>query len=112
MKIFNKTKPVFQEVRFLNAFGLMFRSKPKKNEAIILKLEKQSKFFSAIHMLFVFYPIYVIWLNKKNIVVDIKRCYPFQPFSMPKSPASLIIECTKLPSIKINDKLTIDSKTI
>ena len=108
MKIFNKNKLVFQEARFLNAFGLMFRPKPKDNEAILLKLDRESKFFSTIHMLFVFYPIYIIWLNKQNSVVDIKRCYPFQPFSMPQSPASLIIECTKLPSIKINDKLTID----
>jgi uncharacterized membrane protein (UPF0127 family) len=106
MKVFNKDRLIFSKARVLNSFGLMFRSKPKENEAIILRLKRESQFFSAIHMLFVFYPIHVIWLNKQNIVVDIKRCYPFQPFSMPKNPASLIIECINLPKINLNDRLT------
>lgn len=105
MKVYKKSKIIFQNAKFSSNFGLMFKPKLKNNETIILKLDKESKINSIIHMLFVFYPIYVIWLNKEKIIVGIKKCYPFQLFAIPKNQAMYVIECSKLPNIKINDKL-------
>jgi uncharacterized membrane protein (UPF0127 family) len=105
MKIFVKNKEIFNNAQFVNGFGLMFKRKLKNGEAVILTLPQESKINSAIHMVFVFYSIYAVWLSKEKIVVDIKKAYPFQPFLMPNREAMYIIECCYNPELKIGDKL-------
>jgi len=72
-------------------FGLMF----SKQKNILLEAEYEGIISSAIHMLFVFFPIDVIWLDKNKTVVDIKAAYPFQLFLAPKKPAKYILELQK-----------------
>ncbi|MBI3034859.1 DUF192 domain-containing protein [Candidatus Woesearchaeota archaeon] len=55
--------------------GLMFSAKQKK--ALIFKFDKEKVI--ALHMLFVFYPIDVLFLDKGKIVVDKKE--NFKPFA-------------------------------
>lgn len=105
MKIFKGKKSIFENSRFVGSSGLMFRKKPGLNEAVILKGLGNSRLFSMIHMLFVFFPLYIIWLDNQKNVVDIKKAYPFQLFSAPRNPACYVIECIKLPEIRINDRL-------
>ncbi|HLD86692.1 MAG TPA: DUF192 domain-containing protein [Candidatus Nanoarchaeia archaeon] len=70
------------------ARGLMFTLSIK--EPLLFFFEKEKRW--GLHMLFVFYPIDVIFLDKDRKVVDIKE--DFAPFSFytPKKPCLYIIE--------------------
>jgi len=76
--IVNKNTVMCNEIisKFL---GLMFSK--KQNKALILKFENEKSI--SLHMFFVFHPIDVIFLDKDNIVVDIKET--FRPFTFYKS---------------------------
>jgi len=88
-----------------NPFGLMFR-RLKKGDSIVLTCG-EGIFSAAIHMLFVFYPLDIVWLDKDHIVVDKKTVNPFTLFAYPKRPAKYIVEMRKgfSKDIKINDKI-------
>ena len=59
--------------------GLMF-SRPQK-KALILKFNQEENI--SLHMVFVFYPIDVLFLSKNKIVIDKKE--NFRPFTFYKS---------------------------
>jgi len=65
-------------------------SKPRP---LIFIFEKEK--IIPLHMLFVFYPIGILFLNKNKIIVEIKE--NFKPFSFytPKNKALYIIELPK-----------------
>ena len=77
-----------------NPFGLMFR-RLKKGNSIVLTCLNEGIFSSAIHMLFVFYPLDIVWLDENKIVVDKKTVKPFTLFAYPKKPARYIVEMRK-----------------
>ena len=87
--------------------GLMFSKKRKM--ALVFKFDKER--IIALHMLFVFYPIDVLFLDKKKIVVDKKE--NFLPFSFyrPKKKAMYAIElpdgAIKKSKTGIGDKISI-----
>ena len=88
--------------------GLMFESKERFNYALVFLLQRESKAMATIHMLFVFSPIDVVYLNKEQKVVDVVRnLQPFTPSYTPKKPAKFFIELPagKSKSISIGDKL-------
>ncbi|MBW3011782.1 DUF192 domain-containing protein [Candidatus Woesearchaeota archaeon] len=58
---------------FSKAKGLMFTLKPKS-----LVFVNNSEAPSMIHMIFVFYPIDVLWLDKDRKVVHMERLAPFR----------------------------------
>ena len=60
---------------FSKLIGLMLSKKNK--HALIFKFDKEK--IISLHMLFVFYPIDVLFLDKNKIVVDKKE--NFKPFS-------------------------------
>lgn len=64
---------------FSKFIGLMFSR--NQNKTLIFKFDKEQ--FIRLHMLFVFYPIDVMFLNKNKIVVDIRE--NFKPFTFYKS---------------------------
>jgi len=74
---------------FLSKFiGLMF----SKRKNLVFILNKESRLNAAVHMLFVFYPINVYWLDKNKKIVDFKKnLRPFK-FAVPKKKAKYIIE--------------------
>ena len=51
------------------SLGLMFTK--REQAALILKFEKEEQI--SLHMMFVFYPIDVIFVNKRKQVVDLKE---------------------------------------
>ena len=78
----NKTINIDAEIlddTFSKFIGLMFSK--KINTTLIFKFNKEK--FISLHMLFVFYPIDVLCLNKKKIIVDKKE--NFKPFTFYKS---------------------------
>ena len=64
---------------FSKFIGLMFSAKQEK--ALIFRFNDEK--IISLHMLFVFYPIDVIFLDKNKIVVDKKES--FRPFTFCKS---------------------------
>lgn len=71
------------------AIGLIF-SKPKPL-IFIFKKEK----IIPLHMLFVFYPIDIIFLDKNKVVAEIKENFKPFTFYTPKNKAQFIIELPK-----------------
>ena len=73
------------------ARGLMFRR--KFDRALIFNLPTESRAYASLHMLFVFFPIDVLFLDGNKRVVDIKR--NFKPFSLnytPKKASKYVVE--------------------
>ncbi|MBI2530471.1 MAG: DUF192 domain-containing protein [Candidatus Diapherotrites archaeon] len=71
--------------------GLMFSRRP--DYALILCMPRESRLGAAIHMLFVFYPIDVLFLNSKKQVVD--KALGLRPFALnyaPKRAAKYVVE--------------------
>jgi uncharacterized membrane protein (UPF0127 family) len=54
--------------------------------------ERESIAETTIHMLFVFFPIAVLWLDAKKRVVDRAVAKPFRPFYAPKQAAQYFVE--------------------
>ena len=67
--------------------GLMF-SKPRN---IVFDLGRETRFNSAVHMFFVFFPLEVYWLDSSFNIVDQKRLKPFQ-IRIPKRKARYVVE--------------------
>ncbi len=88
--------------------GLMFEDAKKFNYALIFENQSESRISSSVHMIFVFFPIDIIFLNKEKIVVDKVTLQPFMPNYTPKKPAKYFIEMPngKNKKIKIDDKIT------
>jgi uncharacterized membrane protein (UPF0127 family) len=72
--------------------GLMFRKGLPSNNGLIFQYSSESILNTSIHMLFMKFPITVVWLNMDNIVVDKKLAYPWHLMYAPALPASSVIE--------------------
>ncbi len=76
--------------RFL---GLMFEKKENHTYGLVFDFGRLSRRSASVHMLFVFFPIDLVFLDESKRVVDIKR--GFQPFSLnytPKEKSRFLIE--------------------
>jgi uncharacterized membrane protein (UPF0127 family) len=70
----------------------MFRRGLAEDEAYLFVEVRESVAQTAIHMLFVFFPIAVLWLDRDKMVVDKALARPFRPYYAPRSPAQYFIE--------------------
>lgn len=78
---------------FSKTRGLMFRRPLKSGQGLILVADEESIYQTTIHMLFVFFPIDVVWLNQNKEVVDVKsKVKSFQPLITPRGPAKYVLE--------------------
>ncbi len=114
MKIENKTKrTILSETAtacprlFQKARGLMFRSQQD------LVFIEQKERYIPLHMLFVFYPIDVVYCNSEKRVVEIKENLRPWTFYSPREKALFVLEL-KAGTIEktkttINDLLAFDS---
>jgi len=88
--------------------GLMFENPGNFDYALVFTLPRESIAHATIHMLFVFFPIDVVYLNREKEAVDIVRnLQPFSPHCAPKKPAKFFVELPagKSSGIKIGDRL-------
>lgn len=87
------------------SIGLMFSKKGKR--ALIFKFNKEK--IISLHMLFVFYTIDVLFLDKNEIVVDKKENFKPFTFYSSKKKAMYVIELPegtiKKTKTKISDKI-------
>jgi len=106
-------KVIVNRIECLNSIlsqsrGLMFRKK-LKDTALLFILKRPERV--NIHMLFVFFPIDILFLDKNRMVVDTGKLKAFIGLKRSKTKISYVVE---LPagvienhSIKAGDKLTL-----
>ena len=90
------------------AFGLMFHFK-KPDYALVFVFNKERRV--DLHMMFVFFPIDVLFLDKNKKIVEIKKdLKPFGYFA-PKSTAIYVIELPVgvIGTTSIGDEISIDN---
>ena len=87
---------------FSKAKGLMF-SKKIEDRGLVFIFKKDRIW--SLHMLFVFFPIDVLWLNKDYKIVDMKENFaPFSLLAKPKEKSRFVVE---LPAGAIKNSDTI-----
>ena len=100
---------VFCSSPLAKAIGLMFSKKSDKSLIFVFKKEK----IVPLHMLFVFYPIDVLFLNKEKKIVEIKEHFRPSSFYSPKNKARYVIEMPEGSirkfNLKISDSLSFNS---
>ncbi len=113
--LLNKTKGklIAEKVRLAESSweklkGLMFEGGEKFDYALVFVLKRESIINATIHMMFVFFPIDVVYLNRDKKVVDVvKNLKPFISSGAPKKPSKYFIELPagKSDGIKVGDEL-------
>ena len=95
-------RSVFSKLR-----GLMFRKRLKK-DGLLFVFKKEAKV--SLHMLFVLFPIDVVYLNRGKKVVGIKR--NVKPFSLYVlgPPAQYILELKDAKAVKVGERFSITLK--
>jgi uncharacterized membrane protein (UPF0127 family) len=94
----------------MKARGLMFRRTLSPDEVYVFVANRESIALTAIHMLFVFFPIAVLWLNEACEVVDLTLARPFRFYYASRWPARYFIEGnpTLLDRVRVGDRLDWD----
>jgi len=87
--------------------GLMFRSSLPLDTGLLLVVPHASRLETAIHMLFVFMDLAVIWINSEKIVVDTVLARAWWPVYASRQPARYILEVhpNRLNEFKIGDQV-------
>ena len=90
--------------------GLMFRRSLDPNNALVFTYAGESIAETSIHMLFVPFPIAVIWLNARKEVVDQALAKPFRPYYASRVPAQYFVEGVPglLAHARIGDELAFE----
>jgi uncharacterized membrane protein (UPF0127 family) len=84
-------------VRWCDSFfcklrGLTFRRQLQMQDALVLVESNDSTSATAIHMLFVFFPIAAIWIDSAGEVVDCRLAKPFRLVYVSRAPARYVLE--------------------
>ena len=86
-----------ERARWCNGFasklrGFLFRRALDDGEGLVLVEKRDSRMSTAIHMLFVFLDLGVVWVNGEGEVVDTVRARPWRLSYAPQAPARYVIE--------------------
>jgi uncharacterized membrane protein (UPF0127 family) len=87
--------------------GLMFRRSLPQDQVYLFVEDHEGVARTAIHMLFVFFPIAVVWLDGAKRVVDKALARPFRPYYAPRQPAQYYVEGhpSLLERVSVGDQL-------
>lgn len=69
----------------------MFRRSCRAGQGLVLVQKRASRWDAAIHMLFVFMPLGVVWLDDRGIVIEAVLARPWR-FYLPSRPARFVVE--------------------
>jgi len=96
---------------FCKLRGLMFRRSLTIDEGLLLVEEVESRASTSIHMLFMAFPIAVVWLDEKFHVVDVTIAKPWRPAYIPRKPARYTLEAAPqiLDHLSIGDAVVFES---
>lgn len=98
--------------RFTNKLrGFTFRRAIPAGGGLVLVEKNDSRLTTAIHMLFVFFDLGVIWVNAAGEIVDMTLAKSWRPSYTPKAPARYVIEGPPaiLKLVKIGDRIRFDA---
>ncbi|HMK45185.1 MAG TPA: DUF192 domain-containing protein [Methanocella sp.] len=88
--------------------GLMFRSSIPEHYAMIFDMRREQ--YIGIHMLFVRFPIDLVYLDKDRRITDIKRLRSWTGVAFPSRPARYAIEmrvgASERSGLKVGDVLS------
>ena len=90
--------------------GFTFRRVLPPGEGLVLVERKESRVNTAIHMLFVFFDLGVIWVNAAGEVVDKTLARSWHLSYTPQAPARYVIESHPevLERVTVGDKLNFE----
>jgi uncharacterized membrane protein (UPF0127 family) len=102
-KIIDKVK--IADSGFERMKGLMFEDQTKFDYALVMVMPKEGRIEASIHMMFVFFPIDVLFLDSNKKIVDIVTLNPFHLNHTPKKASKYVIElpAKSAKSAKIGD---------
>lgn len=95
---------------FCQLRGLTFRRSLPEDEGLLLVQRYDSKINASIHMLFVWMPLGIVWINSRYEVVDTRLALPWRPVYVPKKPAKYVLEIhpRRLEEFCKGDRIRID----
>ena len=99
---------------FCQLRGLMFRRTLAHNEGLLLVQKRENRSETAIHMLFMFIDLTVVWLNASKQVVDVKHARRWHLFYAPQSPAKYVLELPHayIHAFNVGDMLQFDENNL
>lgn len=92
-----QNRVLLARVRWCNSFGsklrgFTFRKTLGSDEGLVLVEKGESRGGTAVHMLFVFFELAIIWLDSNGKIVDLTLAKPWRPAYMPSQPAQYVLE--------------------
>jgi uncharacterized membrane protein (UPF0127 family) len=95
---------------FCRLKGLMFRNQLDPERGLLLVQKAENRTNAAIHMLFVGLDLGVLWLNDRQIVVDIQLANSWKPLYTPRYAARYVLEVhpDRLPEFQEGDEISFD----
>jgi uncharacterized membrane protein (UPF0127 family) len=112
--ISNETRPLIQPLiaKYCSSFfcrlrGLTFRNSLPVENGLMLVENTDSRLQTAIHMLFVFMDLGIIWINQAGEVVDARLAKPWISFIIPARAAMYVLEVSpqRLKEFRIGDQI-------
>jgi uncharacterized membrane protein (UPF0127 family) len=90
--------------------GLMFRTNLPEDEGLLFVYGRESRMDTSIHMLFMFFSIATVWLDKEGRVVDKVLAKPWRPVYASRQPAKYVVEArpSLLDRVSTGDRLSFD----
>jgi uncharacterized membrane protein (UPF0127 family) len=94
--------------------GFTFRRSLAENDGLLLVQKRENRADSAIHMLFVWIDLAVVWINSNHEVVDVKLARRWRPYYMPEAPAQYVLEISpeRLSEFQVGDRLKFEEYQI
>jgi uncharacterized protein len=83
---------IYCESFFCRLRGLTFRRQIEPKTGLLLVQSRDSRIDAAIHMLFVFTDLAVVWIDHSGEVVDTCLAKRWRPFYIPSRPARYVLE--------------------
>jgi uncharacterized membrane protein (UPF0127 family) len=91
--------------------GLTFQSTIPQGWGLLLVQERENRVEAAIHMLFMFCDLVVVWINTSLEVVDVQYAKAWHLSYIPKKPAKYVLELSQkhIHDFCIGDQLRFES---
>jgi uncharacterized membrane protein (UPF0127 family) len=108
-------KVLVPQARWCDSFasklrGFTWRRALAADDGLVLVQGGDSRVNSAIHMLFVFFDLGVIWVNEGGEVVDTALARPWRLHYAPRAPARYVVEAHPdvISQVQIGDRIQFD----
>jgi uncharacterized membrane protein (UPF0127 family) len=121
VKIRNLSRPLPESLwaRYCRSFscrlrGLTFQRALAPDRGLLLVQGRQDRLNAAIHMLFVWVDLAVVWADSEKVVVDTRLARRWRPLYLPGSPARYVLEAAPawLAAFEIGDQLDFEETSL